>query len=104
VHEHDRLGNFSFERPVPFLKFRKMRLQGHVGGSPSSDRHLTVVVCHGSALPSHHIDCAVQQFLSIRNQVTTALEEKRSKQDTGNGERAGDVRSKGPSLRRTFLI
>src|ERR1051326_6424285 len=67
----ERVGDFGFERPVPFLQFRKMRLQGHVGGSPSSDRHLTFTVCHGMAtavtshrwcsaailansLPSHH--------------------------------------------------
>src|SRR5215470_15117420 len=50
----ERFADFGFERPVPFLQFRKMRLQGHVWGSPSPDRHLTFIVCHGWAPPSHH--------------------------------------------------
>jgi hypothetical protein len=48
----ERFADFSFERPVPFLQFRKMRLHGHVWGSPSSDRHLTVAFCHKQGLSS----------------------------------------------------
>src|SRR5580700_12097141 len=53
----ERVTDFSLERPVPFLQFRKMRLHGHVGGSPRSDRHLTVTVCHkpGCSSTSHRL-------------------------------------------------